>query len=148
MQFTRQRITGLGPIAPKALPLVFCGRHCRLTRRMKATLNHSAMHLDTAHLVAAAELCPICHSQIPRHVIALIQQEPPVHLLSCPNCLGCSASHMPKGEVLDSYYGGYYHGDGPRITLAQVDCFVNNLLRVISFERKTSELRLLDFGGG
>ena len=96
---------------------------------MKATLYQPAMHLDPAKLVAAVERCPICCSQTPRRTAGLIQREPPVYLLSCPNCLGCSASHMPKGEVLDSYYGGYYHGDGPRITLAQVDCFVNNLLR-------------------
>src|SRR5262245_54014524 len=116
---------------------------------MKATLDHPAMHLDAAHLVAAAERCPVCRSQTPRRAIGLIQQEPPVYLLSCPNCLGSSASHMPKPEVLDAYYGAdYFHGDGPRITLAQVDRFVNKLLRVVSFERKNSTLRLLDFGGG
>lgn len=115
---------------------------------MKATLCHPAMHLDPAKLVAADKCCPICCSLAPRRTVALIQQEPPVYLLSCPNCLGCSASHMPKAEVLDGYYGDYFHGDGPRITLAQVNRFVNNLLRVVSFERNTSTLRLLDFGGG
>jgi SAM-dependent methyltransferase len=115
---------------------------------MKATLCHPGMHLDQAKLTAADGRCPICRSQAPRHAAALIQQEPPVYLLSCPDCLGCSASHMPKAEVLDGYYGGYYHGDGPRITLAQVNRFVDNLLRVVSFERNTTALRVLDFGGG
>lgn len=115
---------------------------------MKVTLCHPGMHLDSAKLVAADERCPICRSQAPRRIAGIIQQEPPVYLLSCPNCLGCSASHMPKPEVLDGYYGGYYHGDDPRITLAQVNRFVNNLLRVVSFERNIPALRLLDFGGG
>jgi hypothetical protein len=115
---------------------------------MKATLYHPAVQLDAAQLVAAAEYCPICGIQSARASAGLIQEEPPVYLLSCPNCLGCSASQMPMPEVLDDYYGGYYHGDGPRITLAQVNRFVNNLLRVVSFERETCPLRLLDFGGG
>jgi hypothetical protein len=115
---------------------------------MKATLYHPGVHLDAAQLVRAAERCPICGAQTARSRAGIIQQEPRVYLLSCPHCLGSSASHMPLPEVLDDYYGSYYHGDGPRITLAQVNRFVNNLLRVVSFERETCPLRLLDFGGG
>jgi hypothetical protein len=115
---------------------------------MKATLYHPGMHLDAAQLAAAGERCPICGVQSARAAAGLIQQEPRVDLLSCPNCLGCSASRMPMPQVLDDYYGGYYHGDAPRITLAQVNRFVNNLLRVVSFEHETVPLRLLDFGGG
>jgi SAM-dependent methyltransferase len=116
---------------------------------MRATVNHPAIHLDAASLVVGVECCPICRSQTPRRIVAVIQEAPRVYLLSCPNCLGCSASHMPKPEVLDAYYGAdYFHGDGPRTTLDQVNRFVNNLLRTVSFERKNSTIRLLDFGGG
>jgi hypothetical protein len=54
---------------------------------------------------------------------------------------------MPRPEVLDEYYGGYFHGDGPKITLWQINGFVNRLLRVMTVGRAT-HVRLLDFGGG
>ncbi|HWQ91520.1 MAG TPA: methyltransferase domain-containing protein [Clostridia bacterium] len=115
---------------------------------LSATRYHEAMHLEAEQLAAELESCPICGSRGPRRPAGRIQSDPSVHLLSCPNCGGCSASHMPIPQVLEAYYDGYYRGDGPRVTLAQVHRFVNNLVRVIAFERRPGPLRLLDFGGG
>jgi SAM-dependent methyltransferase len=55
---------------------------------------------------------------------------------------------MPKPEVLDEYYGGYFHGDGPKITLWRINGFVNRLLRVTTVGSRARLLRVLDFGGG
>jgi SAM-dependent methyltransferase len=50
--------------------------------------------------------------------------------------------------VLDEYYGGYFHDDGPKITLGRINGFVNRLLRVTTVSSRATHLRLLDFGGG
>src|SRR5215469_7362429 len=115
---------------------------------MRATPYQPAIHLEAAQLTVALERCPVCGSDSLRQRLAVIQQDPAIFLLRCSKCGGCSASHMPKPEVLDEYYGGYFHGDGPKITLGRINGFVNGLLRVMSVGSQATDLRVLDFGGG
>lgn len=106
------------------------------------------MHLEAAQLVAAQNCCPVCGSESERRRAGQLQQEPEIHLLQCPDCHACSASHMPAQPVLDEYYGKYFRGDGPMITMPQIDGFVNRLLMNIGFAPSISRVRILDFGGG
>jgi SAM-dependent methyltransferase len=55
---------------------------------------------------------------------------------------------MPDAAFLEEYYRGYFPGDAPKITMPQVNRFVNRLLRDIPFNASAGTLRILDFGGG
>jgi SAM-dependent methyltransferase len=117
-------------------------------RAPKATPYHAARHLTATQLIAARERCPVCGSGIPRHQAGVIQREPDVYLLHCPDCRACSASHMPSPAVLDEYYRNYFGAAGPKTTMPRVPQFVRNLLRSVASDALPTHVRLLDFGGG
>jgi hypothetical protein len=106
------------------------------------------MHLNAAQIVAAEDCCPVCGSRELRRNAGLIQSEPAIDLLLCRHCRGCSASHMPKPEVLDEYYSGYFTGDGPKTTLPEINKFADSLSRMMPLNDSADRVSILDFGGG
>lgn len=115
---------------------------------MKATVFHQSQHLEAQQVDRVAKACPVCLAESSREAVFRIQPDPDIHFLCCRVCHACSASHMPKPEVLDDYYANYYHQDDKKITFASVGKFANNVLRTVGAKRLPTRVRLLDFGGG
>jgi len=115
---------------------------------MQATVFHQSRHLQAQQVHSVAKACPVCLSESPREEVFRIQRDPDIHFLRCRACHACSASHMPKPEVLDDYYAHYYHQPDKKITFAGVGKFANHLLKFIGSDGLPSRVRMLDFGGG
>lgn len=115
---------------------------------MQATVFHQSRHLTAQQIDSAAEACPVCLDRSPREAVFRIQSAPDVHFLRCSACRCCSASHMPKPEVLDDYYAKYYHQETEKITFASIDKFARNVIESVDVNRLPTRVRLLDFGGG
>jgi len=69
-------------------------------------------------------------------------------MLRCDSCGGCSASHMPRPEVLHSYYGVYYRDAELAVTFAEPGRFARHILRSVPPGSFGDDVRILDFGGG
>src|SRR4051794_9901134 len=90
-----------------------------------------SQHLDIAGLEDQTAACLVCGCTAARERVFLVQADPDVHLLRCPRCQACSASHMPTPKVLSDFYSDYYehrakeHG----VTFAEPVRFARHVLR-------------------
>lgn len=115
---------------------------------MKATIYHGSVHLSDAELIDAREACPICLARGERTFVFEIQDDPKVTLLECPHCSGCSASHMPRPEVLARLYETYYQNEPRRTTTAHVSRLASHIERRLQLPAGNETARIIDFGGG
>jgi hypothetical protein len=77
-----------------------------------------------------------------------IQDDPNVTLLECPKCSGCSASHMPRPEVLARLYRNYYQNEPRRTTTAHVSRLAAHIEHRLQLPAGNETVRIIDFGGG
>ena len=114
---------------------------------MQATSFHKGMHVKSEDVYEARDSCPVCLSQDERHACLRIQNDPVIEMLFCKACEACSASHMPKRELLDRYYAQYYSKAGDHVAFSSPERFARHLSAVLK-PQAASSLRILDFGGG
>jgi SAM-dependent methyltransferase len=105
-------------------------------------------HLKTSELVDATRVCPICRRDGPRRAVLRLQSDPDVDMLFCPTCRACSASQMPRPEVLAGYYASYYDGSDREVTFSDPARFAGHIAKALPSDGFGPSLRLLDFGGG
>jgi len=105
-------------------------------------------HLASSEVTDRTATCPVCTSDRPRPPVHRIQSDPDIFMLRCGRCGACSASHMPRGEVLGAYYAGFYAGHEHAIRFAgQPERFARHVLKAIGPAFGT-RVRILDYGGG
>ena len=114
---------------------------------MQATSFHKGMRVNREDVYEARDRCPVCLSQDERHACLRIQNDPVIEMLFCKACEACSASHMPKRELLDRYYAQYYSKAGDHVAFSSPERFARHLSAVLK-PQAASSLRILDFGGG
>jgi len=114
---------------------------------MQATSFHKGMHVNREDVYEARDRCPVCLSQDERHACLRIQDDPLIEMLFCKACEACSASHMPKQELLDRYYAQYYSKAGDHVAFSSPERFARHLSTVLK-PPAIGSLRMLDFGGG
>lgn len=106
-------------------------------------------NLSEGETLDATGTCLICGSDGARGRVASLQREPPISLLRCQRCGGCSASRMPRPEILTQYYAKYYEAAGEHtVTLQHVPGFARHIVRSASGLPPGQPVRILDFGGG
>ena len=105
-------------------------------------------HLEAPELVDCTRACPICGSAAPRRAEFRVQSNPDVHMLACARCRGASASHMPRAEVLASYYASYYDMHEREVTFSAPLRFARHVVRVLPDVPCGATVRILDYGGG
>jgi hypothetical protein len=115
---------------------------------VQATGFHRGKRLGAADIDDAREMCPVCHSSRPRRPIFRVQRDPDIEMLECDACSAASASHMPKPDVMQTYYAQYYSGASLRHTLDNPERFARHALRAMPDLQGSTPLRILDFGGG
>ncbi|SPM28063.1 class I SAM-dependent methyltransferase [Mycobacterium terramassiliense] len=115
---------------------------------VQTTRFHRGKRLGHADLDDAREICPVCHSSRPRRPVLRVQRNPDIEMLECDACGAASASHMPKPEILESYYAEYYSDACTRHTLDDPERFARHVLRAVPDRLGSTPLRILDFGGG
>ncbi|WP_188112740.1 methyltransferase domain-containing protein [Mycobacterium simiae] len=115
---------------------------------VQATGFHRGKRLGAPGVEDATEMCPVCHSSRPRRPIFRVQSDPDIDMLECATCGAASASHMPKPDVLESYYAEYYSHGPLRHTLHNPGRFARHVLRAMPNLRRSAPLRILDYGGG
>lgn len=115
---------------------------------IQATGFHSGKRLGADDVYDAREMCPVCHSKLPRRAVYCVQRDPDVEMLECAACGVASASHMPKPNVLATYYAEYYSGTSLRHTMHNTKRFARHALRAMPNLHESKPLRILDFGGG
>jgi SAM-dependent methyltransferase len=78
----------------------------------------------------------------------VIQKDPEIHLLFCPQCSGLSASHMPTEEAVARYYESYYPPcTRERITFDRPIRLARHITSIVKLN-SASDFYILDFGGG
>jgi 2-polyprenyl-3-methyl-5-hydroxy-6-metoxy-1,4-benzoquinol methylase len=105
------------------------------------------MRVNREDVYEARDRCPVCLSQDERLACLRIQDDPVIEMLFCKACEACSASHMPKRELLDRYYAQYYSKAGDHVAFSSPERFARHLSAVLK-PQAASPLRILDFGGG
>ena len=127
--------------------------HRRAVRH--ATCNHRSKHLEENAMYDARVRCPICLYTGKRAQGIRLQSNPVIHLLHCPACGGRSAAWMPRPEVLQDYYSGYFdssetpgENDAVCVTFQGIERFAQHLIRAMPVAAGTSPVRILDYGGG
>jgi 2-polyprenyl-3-methyl-5-hydroxy-6-metoxy-1,4-benzoquinol methylase len=115
---------------------------------IQATGFHRGKRLGAADIDDAHEICPVCRSSQPRRLVHRVQRDPDIDMLECGSCGAASASHMPKSDVLRSYYAEYYSGTSLRHTMHKTERFARHALRAMPDLNESKPLRILDFGGG
>jgi hypothetical protein len=115
---------------------------------IQATGFHSGKRLGAADIYDAREMCPVCRSSKPRRAVYCVQRDPDIEMLECAACGVASASHMPKPDVLATYYAEYYSGTSLRHTMHKTERFARHALRYMPELPGSKPLRILDFGGG
>lgn len=116
---------------------------------VQTTRFHRGKRLCHADIDDAREMCPVCHSCQPRRPVLRLQRNPDIEMLECGKCGAASASHMPKPEVLDSYYAEYYSSNASRRhTLDDPQRFARHVLHTVPDLLGSTPMRILDFGGG
>lgn len=115
---------------------------------VQATGFHRGQRVSAADIEDARQMCPVCHSSLPRRPVFRVQRDPDIDMLQCTACGAASASHMPKPEVLANYYAGYYSGAALRHTLDKPERFARHALHAMPDLYGSKSLRILDFGGG
>jgi 2-polyprenyl-3-methyl-5-hydroxy-6-metoxy-1,4-benzoquinol methylase len=120
-----------------------------------AICNHRSMHLEESKLYDARARCPICHYAGERDQGLQLQSSPIIRLLHCPACSGRSAAWMPRPEVLQDYYSGYFDpleaaekNGAVCVTFHGIERFARHLLRAMPVPAGDTPFRILDFGGG
>ena len=122
-----------------------------MTRRsLRASWSNKTRTLSSAELYDCNERCPLCLADGVRKTVVRLQSEPEVNLLRCENCNGCSASLMPKPEILERYYKEYYEGVGEaaHVTFHNIRRLANHILKHVDLSPFEERIRILDFGGG
>ena len=114
---------------------------------MQSTSFHRGIHVDRQDVYEAQDRCPVCLSSNDRRACLRIQSDPVIEMLYCEACGACSASHMPKPELLDRYYAGYYSNATEHVTFGSPGRFARHLGPVLK-PLSDNSLRILDFGGG
>src|SRR4029077_4479449 len=114
---------------------------------MQPTMFHQGTHVNLEDVYDARNRCPVCLSQHERRARLRIQNDPAIDMLLCENCGACSASHMPKPELLDRYYARYYSNSTDHIAFNNPGRFAQHLSAVLK-PQPVKSLRILDFGGG
>ena len=114
---------------------------------MQATSFHKGRHVNREDVYEARDRCPVCLSQDERHACFRIQDDPLIEMLFCKACEACSASHMPKQELLDRYYAQYYSKADDHVAFSSPERFARHLSTVLK-PQAVGSLRILDFGGG
>ena len=94
---------------------------------MQATSFHKGMRVNREDVYEARDRCPVCLSQNERHACLRIQDDPVIEMLFCKTCEACSASHMPKRELLDRYYAQYYSKAGDHVAFSSPERFARML---------------------
>ena len=115
---------------------------------VQATGFHRGKRVGAADIDDARQMCPVCHSSRPRRAVFRVQRDPDIEMLECTACGAASASHMPKPDVLATYYAEYYAGASLRHTLDKPERFARHALRAMPDFDSSTSLRILDFGGG
>jgi 2-polyprenyl-3-methyl-5-hydroxy-6-metoxy-1,4-benzoquinol methylase len=115
---------------------------------IQATGFHHGKRLGAADIYDARDTCPVCRSSRPRKAIFRVQRDPDIDMLECATCGAASASHMPKPDVLRTYYAEYYSGTSLRHTMHKTERFARHALRAMPDLHESQPLRILDFGGG
>lgn len=117
--------------------------------------NHQSKHLEENEVYDARARCPICLYSGERIQGIRLQSNPIIHLLHCPACGGRSAAWMPRPEVLQDYYSGYFdssaaagESDAVCVTFHGIERFARHLLQAMPVVSNPGPLRILDFGGG
>lgn len=120
-----------------------------------ATCNHQSKHLEENAVYDARARCPICLYTGKRAQGIQLQSSPVIHLLHCPACGGRSAAWMPRTEVLQDYYSGYFdptetagENDAVCVTFQGIERFARHLIKAMPVAAGTSPVRILDYGGG
>ena len=114
-----------------------------------ATTFHSGAHLAEEQLEAPETACPLCRFDAGRPAVLKLQKSPDVDLLSCGRCAGFSASRMPTGEALHTYYRDYYKGADERVTFDLPGRLAAHIFRrAFPHAPPNRRIDVLDFGGG
>jgi methyltransferase family protein len=115
---------------------------------LKASKYQSGTHLSRLEIYPAEGRCPICSYAGRRNKRIMIQNDPEILLLFCPQCSGLSASHMPTHEALARYYGSYYqHRERERITFYKPIRLARHIASMVALN-SAHDLHIMDFGGG
>lgn len=127
----------------------------RNARTRNIPCNHRSKHLEENEVYDARAHCPICLYSGKRIQGIRLQSNPIIHLLHCPACGGRSAAWMPRPEVLQNYYSGYFdssaaagESDAVCVTFQGIERFACHLIRAMPLAAGTSPVRILDYGGG
>lgn len=69
-------------------------------------------------------------------------------MLKCSRCHGCSASQMPKEDLLAKYYSQYYADSHLKTTTSNATYFARHVIASMSGLGRSNAVRILDYGGG
>jgi hypothetical protein len=114
--------------------------------RRRDPIYQKGVHLNESNLLLPETACPVCMYDGLRRPILTLQDTPRVDLLAC-RCGCCSASRMPKPEILQDYYACYYSATKDTATFDGSDRFGVHLVGMLASSQKAM-MRILDFGGG
>ncbi len=115
---------------------------------LQAAAFHQSRHLTADEVYDATEKCPVCLGVGDRKPVVRLQESPAIDLLECPRCRACSASLMPRPEVLNNYYTDYYKAGQDRNTCPNAARFADRIAGHTEFSFTGRPIRILDFGGG
>lgn len=104
-------------------------------------------HLKESDLDKPFINCPFCGSGKTKKKAGLIQQQPEVLALECPDCHTGYANRQPTIEYLKSYYSNYYEKLG-RNTIIKQNRLVKHIYKRIGLHESLDTYNVLDFGGG
>lgn len=105
-------------------------------------------HLECSELIDCTASCPVCGSHEPRQPVCRVHRSPDVDMLRCPNCRACSASHMPRPELLESFYARYYDHFDREVTFSDAARFARHVVDGLPRDAFEGSMRILDYGGG
>jgi SAM-dependent methyltransferase len=115
---------------------------------MKGATFHESRHLVESEVYPSIDRCPVCHHTGDRELLFRIQSDPDIHMLRCTRCHACSASHLPRSEVLEAYYSDYYLKKDKRVTFKGVERFAKHILEMLNAGSLPERISILDYGGG
>lgn len=119
----------------------------------QASWHNPTRRLSSDDCFDATLKCPICLFNGDRRNHIILQKNPLIRLLECPQCRGISASYMPTTDYLKEYYSGYYDGidrdkGDVNITFHEITRLANHIVKYIDIPKTERLFRILDFGGG
>lgn len=115
---------------------------------MKIAAYHANQHLAERDLKEPFKRCPMCGASAlsPERALRPLQVDPEVVLMTCGRCFASSASRFPTTTALDDYYSSYY--DDGFVDAVTTDDPARIARRIASYAASSSQIDLLDFGGG